>query len=308
MNMKNWITLGIAVLGFAPALMAQEKAKNPRIENSIRPIYDENIHYRARLWRRMDLNEKINQPFFSSNNEISKFLLEGVRAGLLTPYKNDSLSSKLTLAQFEENLKIEEQDNEAQLSDAEVAAGFGDEKKAGAATAGSDDGWGGSPSSTPKAETAPAANDGFAKPAASPQVAASYFAKELSILEIQEDAIIDKQRSRLYFDIQSLTLVVPASKTKAGFDKPIASFQYKEVYKYFKSNPNCIWYNAINEMQHKNMADAFDLRLFQARIIKKGNAGNQYLTDIYKGDKEGLLMSQMIEHQLLELENNLWEN
>jgi len=41
-------------------VQAQEK---PRVQNpnSIRPIDEEDVHYRARLWRRMDLNEKINQ-------------------------------------------------------------------------------------------------------------------------------------------------------------------------------------------------------------------------------------------------------
>ena len=61
-------------------------------------------------------------------------------------------------------------------------------------------------------------------------------------------------------------------------------------------------------MQHKNMADAFDLRLFQARIIKKGNAENKYLTDLFSRDKEGLLMSQQLEYKLLELEHEMWEN
>ena len=41
-----------------------------------------------------------------------------------------------------------------------------------------------------------------------------YYAKELSVLEIREDAIFDKQRSRLYFDIQSITIIIPANKTQ----------------------------------------------------------------------------------------------
>ena len=80
-------------------VQAQEK---PRVQNpnSIRPIDEEDVHYRARLWRRMDLNEKINQPFFSINNEISKYLVEWVKAGVLVPYKNDSLTVKLSAANF----------------------------------------------------------------------------------------------------------------------------------------------------------------------------------------------------------------
>jgi Gliding motility associated protein GldN len=296
---SKFIVFSVCV-GLSFQSLAQEKPV-PGNQNSVRPIDESSIHYKARLWRRMDLNEKINQPFFSVNNEISKFILEWVKAGVLTPYTNDSLITKLTADQFQENLKMEEQSEDAALSDAEKAAGFGAEGATPKAT-GTDDGWGGGT----KPSAAPAKDAFEAKPADG--AVSYYFPKELSILEIREDAVIDRRRSRLYFDIQSITLIIPASKTKAGFDKAIASFRYKDLYKLFRSNPNCIWYNSENEMQHKNMADAFDLRMFQARIIKKGNVENKFLTDLYGGEKEGLMMSQLLEYKLLEMEHDLWEN
>ncbi|MFD3393181.1 gliding motility protein GldN [Aquirufa sp. OSTEICH-129V] len=300
MKLVSKLILFSACVGLAFQSLAQEKPV-PGNQNSVRPIDESSIHYKARLWRRMDLNEKINQPFFSVNNEISKFILEWVKAGVLTPYTNDSLITKLTADQFQENLKMEEQSEDAALSDAEKAAGFGAEGATPKAT-GADDGWGGGT----KSSAAPAKDAFEAKPADG--AVSYYFPKELSILEIREDAVIDRRRSRLYFDIQSITLIIPASKTKAGFDKAIASFRYKDLYKLFRSNPNCIWYNSENEMQHKNMADAFDLRMFQARIIKKGNVENKFLTDLYGGEKEGLMMSQLLEYKLLEMEHDLWEN
>jgi hypothetical protein len=302
MKLVSKIVLFSAFLGSAFQTLAQEKPV-PGNQNSVRPIDESSIHYKARLWRRMDLNEKINQPFFSVNNEISKFILEWVKAGVLTPYANDSLLTKLSPEQFQDNLKMEEQSEEATLSDAEKAAGFGAEGATPKAT-GSDDGWGGG--AKPAGAAAPAKDAFEAKPALG--AVSYYFPKELSILEIREDAIIDRRRSRLYFDIQSISLIIPASKTKAGFDKAVASFRYKDLYKLFRSNPNCIWYNSENETQHKNMADAFDLRMFQARIIKKGNVENKFLTDLYGGEKEGLMMSQMLEYKLLEMEHDLWEN
>lgn len=300
MKLVNSLFLGGLLMFASVSMYAQEKPLPPN-QNSVRPIDESSIHYKARLWRRMDLNEKINQPFFSKNNEITKFILDWVKAGVLTPYKNDSLTTKLTYAQFEENLKMEEQSNQSALSDAEKAAGFGAEGSAAAKT-GADDGWGGGG----KPAAAPAKDDFDAKPA--PVEDAFYFAKDLSILEIREDAVIDRRRSRLYFDIQSIKIVIPASKTKAGFDKEVATFRYKDLYKLFRSNPNCVWYNSENEMQHKNMADAFDLRMFQARIIKKGNVEDKLLTDLYGGEKEGLMMSQLLEYKLLEMEHDLWEN
>lgn len=300
MKVYSKLILGTWLLGLSLSAFAQEKPV-PTNLNSVRPIDEASVHYKARLWRRMDLNEKVNQPFFSLNNEISKFIMEWVKAGVLVPYANDSLLVKLTPDQFQANLKMEEETNQGALSDAEKAAGFGGAESATAKT-GQDDGWGAG-----SAKPADKPKDAFeAKPSVT--AVSYYFPKELSILEIREDAIIDRKRSRLYFDIQSISLIIPASKTKAGFDKMVASFRYKDLYKLFRSNPNCIWYNSENEMQHKNMADAFDLRLFMARIIKKGNVEDKFLTDLYGGEKEGLMMSQILEYKLLELEHDLWEN
>ncbi len=289
---------------------------------SVHPIDPSNVLYRITNWRRMDLKEKINQPFFSKNTEITKFLLEGVKSGVLTAYTNDSVNTVLSMADFSKNLLMEDTGGDG-LSDEEKAAGFGNDAAA-------DDGWGSSkPSSTtPKSTTKPAAagvDDGWggtipapaggAKSAtggaaATPQAgagAAEYFARDLTILEIKEDFIFDKQRSRAYNSIQAITIVIPAEKTVRGFNVPVASFRYKDLDQYFRSNPKCIWYNFKNTAQHKNMADAFDLRLFNARIIKQSNPSDSFLVDLYGSDKAGLRASEQLEYKLMEFEHNLWE-
>lgn len=306
MKLKYSLWVVICLVSFGA--WAQETSTNPN-PNSAHPIDEADIQYRAQIWRRMDLNEKINQPFFAENNQISKFLIDGVKAGLLTPYSNDSLNTKLSLEQFLDRLKLKGKLENGGLTAEEIAAGFGGDIKPAAAPAsggGADDGWGG----TKKTETSKAekpAVDDFDK---GPVVAGVeyYIPKQLSILEIKEDAIIDRKRSRLYFDIQAITLKIPASQSDAGLEDIVASFRFKDVYKYFKSNPNCIWFNSTNEMQHRNMADAFDLRFFSARIIKKGNAANKDIFDQFGDGKEALKKSQKLEQQLQDKEAEMWEN
>jgi hypothetical protein len=309
--MKNLSKItGIALLSLTTCtwVSAQEKDNKGKNPDSVRPIDESNIMWKQRLWRRMDLNEKQNQPFFSKGNEITKYLMEWVQSGVLQPYRNDSLKTKITKEDFLKNLVMENIGNENALSDAEKAAGFGTES-AGGTTAGADDGWGDPKPKTPAAGgTTPAKNDGFSNPTpVATDVNNLYYAKQLSILELREDAIFDKQRSRLYYDIQSITIIIPANMTTAGFDKNVGSFRYKDLDKLFRSNPNCVWYNEQNEAQHKNMADAFDLRLHHARIIKKGNSKDDDLDTIYGGAKQGLVMSQQEEYKLMEMEHNLWE-
>lgn len=305
MKLKHILLAGFCLISMG--VFAQEAPSNPN-PNSAHPIDEADVQYRAQIWRRMDLNEKINQPFFAENNQISKFLIEGVKAGLLTPYSNDSLNTKLTLEQFIDRLKIKGKLENGGLTAEEIAAGFGGEAKpasTAAAADGVDDGWGTKKAATSNAEKK--AVDDFDK---GPIVAGVdyYIPKQLSILEIKEDAIIDRKRSRLYFDIQAITLKIPASASDAGLEDAVASFRFKDVYKFFKNNPNCIWFNSTNEMQHRNMADAFDLRFFSARIIKKGNAANKDIFDQFPNEKEALKKSQKLEQQLQDKEAEMWEN
>jgi len=309
--MKNLSKIaGIALLSLTTStwVSAQEKDNKGKNPDSVRPIDESNIMWKQRLWRRMDLNEKQNQPFFSKGNEITKYLMEWVQSGVLQPYKNDSLKTKITKEDFLKNLVMENIGNDNALSDAEKAAGFGNETATGATT-GVDDGWGDPKPKIPLVAggTPSTANDPFAQKPVVSTASDLYYAKQLSILEIREDAIFDKQRSRLYYDIQSITIIIPANMTTAGFDKNVGSFRYKDLDKLFRSNPNCVWYNEQNEAQHKNMADAFDLRLFHARLTKKGNSKDDDLDTIHGGSKQGLIQSQQLEYKLMEMEHNLWE-
>ena len=76
MKLNCILLVGICLASFG--VWAQETSSNPN-PNSAHPIDEADVQYRAQIWRRMDLNEKINQPFFAENNQISKFLIEGVK-------------------------------------------------------------------------------------------------------------------------------------------------------------------------------------------------------------------------------------
>ena len=95
----------LATLGAISPNMAQETT-NYVNHNSTSGIPDYDIMYKKRLWRRMDLKEKQNRSFFAFNNEITKIIIEGVNAGVLFPYKNDSLLTRMSREEFLENMKM----------------------------------------------------------------------------------------------------------------------------------------------------------------------------------------------------------
>ncbi|WP_460985502.1 gliding motility protein GldN [Spirosoma fluminis] len=350
--MKQVRTMAVAATLLAVAssgAIAQEKASTGTNDLSVRAINENDIMMKKTLWRRIDLREKQNQSMFSKNNEISKYLIEAAKAGLIDAYANDSVATKLNPQKFQERLLVP--NSAPQLSAEEIAAGFGNEAagstssdgwgnptkpdpKKPAAKKPADDGWG-----APKAAATQPADDGWGAPAkkkttaknakgkkgakapvieqpkvdTTAQVASTvpagdeYFAKEFNVMEIKEDWIFDRKRSRLYYDIQTVTIYLPSDKNAAGLEVPLATFKYKDLDKLFRSDPKkFIWYNPQNQAQHKNLADAFDLRLFYGRITKVANPNDTDLIGMY-GDREGLLKSYQTEYELMETEHSLWE-
>ena len=319
--MKSMHTLAALAAGLtlSMAAAAQEQATTASSTGSHRPIPPSDQMFRKSIWRQVDLREKQNKPMFSEGKEISRVIIEAVKRGELPAYKNDSLTSTFTSQEVSGNMSYA--DEAMKLSDEEKAAGFSEKDLGG----GGDD-WGapapkkaaakkvpklnaaGKPMKDKKGKvimvSAPAATVAVAKPAGN-----EYRFKDLYEMEVKEDMIFDKKRSRMYHDIKSITLLVPSTlaSNTSGIEKPIGTFKYSDLVKVFRANPqNAIWFNAENDAQHKNLADAFELWLFNSYITKVSNAGDSRLDDIYGGAQQGILAAQQTSADLIEYEYNLW--
>jgi gliding motility associated protien GldN len=231
--------------------------------------------YKKTLIRALDLREKQNLPLFSRNREFSRLVIDATVAGLITPYANDSLDNGSQLSMDDFNAALIMPSDQPVYTPEDTLMMFQNEDYSYRASGGGD----------------------------------KFFPTDIYQLEIKEEWLFDKQRSRQYFDIIAITLFIPADKNIKGIQYVLASYSYKELCeKLFKGNPKAIWFNAENEQEHKNLADAFDLRLFSSYIIKVSNPKDQYLTDIYGGDQQkGIMASQWAAFELLEYEHNLWE-
>ena len=320
--MKSLHTLAAiaASLSLSLTAAAQEQATTASSTGSHRPIPLSDQMFRKSIWRQVDLREKQNKPMFSEGKEISRVILDAVRRGELQAYKNDSLTTTLTSTEVQGNNSYV--DAVDKLSADEIAAGFKPE------SGGAGDGWGGAGPKKLTAKKMPKLN-AAGKPMkdkkgkvimvnapAAATVAASakpagneYRPKDIYEMEIKEDMIFDKKRSRMYHDIKSITLLVPSTlkMNTSGIEKPIGTFKYSDLVKVFRANPqNAIWFNAENDAQHKNLADAFELWLFNSYITKVSNAGDSRLDDIYGGAQQGILAAQQTSADLIEYEYNLW--
>ena len=291
MRLRHFLSLTLCLVAFN--LMGQEDSLAIRGEynpNSVRPVRTEDIMYKIRVWSWMDLREKVNSRWNAQGNEIVKLLLEGAMDEIdgITSYKADSVRNPegdfrdqdiLTPQQVQARMRLPEEDTGDLPSGIDLEALLA--------------GLGG-------ADTTNAANQ-----AASPY----YEYDEIVLLELCEDFIVDKRRSRSYWDIQSISLVLNPSQTRAGTTAVIARFRYKDVVEYLKKFPKRgRWYNAANPGQKLSFAEAFDLRMFDSRPIRYSNPTNGRIEDV-EGVQglNAILASQRFKNKLLEFEHNLWE-
>jgi len=274
-------SLILFLVGFVSFETLAQEEKLTYNEHSVYPIPFANQMYKRTVWRRMDLKEKQNRPFFSTSNEITRIIIDAVRDGLIYPYEDDSLNKRMSKEQFLENLKLPtDEPDDFGATD----AGFGDDSGGW----GGDSGWGDEEKAAPTIQY--------------------YDATQLNILRIKEDMIFDKVRSRLYWDMQSIEMIIPATEVATGIEKSVGVFSYKDLEQLFRSMPDrAIWYNRQNTAHHRNMSDAFLLRLFSARVVKVSNPRNDWIQDLAPDQKSALYSSQQEEYKLIEYEHNLWE-
>lgn len=276
MSVKTYFFLCVCVvLSFVAKAQIGDKGYNP---NSVRPILESDIMYRNSVWRKINLLEKQNKPFFSTENEITLVIKEAVEAKAVQPYQT---SNSPRATGFETPMEHEEFLRKFRYYDPGVA------------------------------------DTVLLRPS------------EVYILEVKEDLIFDRRRSRMYWDIQAVTVVIPQGATPDAQmgDIPIATFKFKELYSYFKKtyeesqqkgtyeDVRAHWYNPDNPRRHMSLGDAFDLRLFSSRIWKVSNPDDKDIVTIVNDEygedqqaaKKVLYMSQKVEYDLMEFEHNLWE-
>ncbi|MCC5946481.1 MAG: gliding motility protein GldN [Bernardetiaceae bacterium] len=305
---KKWqaclVALSFLLIGTATHLEAQEYGMESLFDgynrNSVahKRIHNSHKLYQKTLWFQIDLKEKQNKPFMARGRELPTLIIEAAKNGIIRPYASDSLRTRLNDETFKNNLKLPGADEG--LTDEEIAMGFGDAGGGGwgddgGSGWGDEGGWG---------DDGGGGDEGMDE----------FFPRDFSVMRVREDLFFDKVRSRMIHDIQSLEIILPAEKNAdgGGIDKTIGVFSYKElVDNLFKGNPEAIWYNPHNSSpnSHRNLEEAFELRLFTGHVVKYDNPDDAYIIDMTQNDEKQKIISSMnYEYQLIEYESHLWEN
>jgi gliding motility associated protien GldN len=301
-RLASIVLLAAATSGvWAQEVQDLEVQYNPNSLDPI-PVYEQ--LYKVRVWRGIDLREKQNKGFFAKNGELSKLIVDAVKSGELTDvYQNDSLTSKVAKADFMERLVQEQAATYPAWTPAQefyqddIVTFNGKNYRAIAQSKGI------TPGTDPAIDYWSPTNQGSGL---------EYQISDMTKANMVEDIIFDRRRSRLYYDIQGIELLIPGAKTITGIDVSLGWFKYRDLEKLFRNNiPKAVWFNAQNTAQNKNFADAFLLRLFHGSIYKVQNPDDETIDDTYRANgrpyREGIWAREWEDMRLMEKEHNLWE-
>lgn len=303
----------LSVIGLG-SLYAQDTISNP---NSIEKIpYYEQL-WRFRVNRVIDLNEKQNAAFNSRKSSLPKLILDLLKEGKLHTYGGNTGDPADFKETVPDSVALKMNDNYVKsqtqgewLANKEYLAGdlviyqdnaFRLRNNVSA-----------SPSNTP-----PPANPAIYEDLGPMREDLSF--QKIVGIELIEDVIFDKRRSRLYYDILAFGVVLedPNSLEKLAYRFYIS---YKELVKEINrlahskdlmERQRVLWQNRYNPSEAKNFNDAFKLRLFHG-VIKKVENPDDYTIQAWY-DANGRSYSESVfarweqEMILMEKEHNLWE-
>jgi gliding motility associated protien GldN len=294
---KSVVVVLFVVLGGC-AFAQQDTIANPNSIDKI-PFYEQ--LYRFRVWRNVNLREKQNAGFKSAKSDIGDFLIKAIKNGSLIAYDGDSVKA----AYKPEEVLV--------LNTAVQAPVYNPKQNYTTTEEVSYQGKNYASTRNDNVGHLPTDNQWWELT----QNQTDFLtAGQIAELQIVEDVIFDKRRSRLYYDIQYIGIIVE----KDGQYNPKGFIYYKDFVKLVEKaahsknldeRDKVQWRNRYNPSENKSFTDAFKLRLFHGIIEKVENPDDRTIQSIYENNGrtygESVFARWEEEMKLMEKEHNLWE-
>jgi len=243
------------------------------------PIVEADISKKQRVWRVLDLRERMNYPLYyptelmQTRRSFIQAVIGGIEKGKITAYDTDSdeFTSEISLADILAKFDA---------ADREVTRKNMDDRDTTYVVKGEIN-WG-----------------------------------EVQELLVKEDWFFDKRHSRLYVRIIGIAPIRVYNKElrTSGDEEDIEGelvkrqlfwIYYPDARKVLANTP-C--YLGNNDLAQLSFDDLFQSRRFSSYIAAISNAqGNRRVVSYTRTGKEAMLESQRIENELMNFESDLWE-
>ncbi|MEP7196165.1 MAG: gliding motility protein GldN [Saprospiraceae bacterium] len=228
------------------------------------PIREADVTWEKRVWRVIDVREKMNQVFMEPNRAFFVILKEAAERGDIKIFA-------------EENFKkpLKNSDLDKMLHSIDTTTVFNP--------------------------------DTYIEELKIVQNEIDY--NDIKTFRVKELWYFDKESSRLNCRILGIAPIKAETDESTGlvkYEGPMFWVYYPEVRKILAKERV---FNDKNDIAPGTWADIFDGRFFSSYIVKESNVQDIRLTDIYKGEFDGvklLLESDRIKNKILNFEHDLW--
>ncbi|MEI2695416.1 MAG: gliding motility protein GldN [Saprospiraceae bacterium] len=248
--------------GYLDDIVARNLVKDQRILD-YQPIREADIVWDKRIWRVIDVREKMNLPFVYPVRPFFQILIQAAENGDIKIFREDNFKKFLT---GEELDKLLHRVDTVVVMDPETYV-----------------------------ETV--------------QIRKSDIDfNDIKTYRVKEMWYFNKQTSRLECRVLGLAPIKDEYDDAGNLKYTVPMFwiYYPEA-RMFLSREKV--FNDQNDAAPGTWADVFDSRFFSSFIIKESNVMDNRLSDIFKGENDGvklLLESEKIKNEILNKEHDLW--
>lgn len=230
-------------------------------------LRESDVMYSKRVWREIDLRDKVNLIFTSPKSRLITILTDAIQAGELTAYDASFTKDDVNGDEFSVALKAEEA--MAKFADSVVVPIFDkDGNQTGTV------------------------------------VKAGEFSPDSIIkFRIKEDWIFDKQRSVFEPRIIGIAPLIKISKAGQAFDEQPAFWIYFPEVRNILVTKAVV--NRSNDATGLSYDDIFMKRVFSSYIVKESNPEDLRIKD-YAIGMERLYESERVKKALMDFEHDLW--